>query len=163
MTSSLLNDLDRLRDELDSPEATADLTRIGHQAFTALEQFLSKHNVALPEEGLARLVKVMLALELAGDMAMKFAPANPRPPAEEGDEKPGFYTSPPMFCPCSDPKCTESCVEIGCRQHPNARLRAFVYRDGVGLMCSKCSDTIAAVGSDIRKCANRAQNPSNIN
>ena len=77
--------------------------------------------------------------------------------------EPAFCLSPPMPCPCPDDACSEECVEVGCRTHPTAGLRAFFFGDGVQLICSECMQPIARVAGPTYTCAKRAENSNNLN
>lgn len=77
---------------------------------------------------------------------------------------PAYWMSPPMPCPCSDSECTASCVEVGCRRHPAAGLRALVFDGRVTMLCSVCSRAVfSSDRSAVSPCAKRAGNSNDFN
>jgi hypothetical protein len=86
-----------------------------------------------------------------------------RTTAEVGAENGTFFVTSPMVCPCPDPKCTASCVEVGCREHPTAGMRAFVFGHEVRLVCNACAKFILVAGASKTRGANRAVFSNDIN
>ncbi|MGH1343816.1 MAG: hypothetical protein ACRBN8_19825 [Nannocystales bacterium] len=79
--------------------------------------------------------------------------------ALENDESvpkgPNSWVSPPMVCPCPDPDHVERCVEVGCRRHPVAGLRCFVFADRAVMRCSQCMAAVFVVAkpAPVSQCA----------
>lgn len=116
-----------------------------------------------------RPVRAFREWAIAGGHLTAGAPTEMRralgPPPEAQDQPANMWLSPPIVCPCSDPDCVERCAEVGCKRHPGAGLRCFLFTDRMVLRCVECMRPLLLTPrtSPVSQCANTAENSNDSN